>query len=99
MEIKSGLLVISLSLYFIELMVFLVIKLQLKKHEENLDLIQEQFNRIIQHINFNHLAIYSLIYFVFLFVGYYLTWIFSLIITYQLLSISLDLFFLKSFKK
>lgn len=99
MEIKSGLLIISLSLYFSEILIFLIIKRELKLTSKSLDVIQEQLSRIIEHIGFNQLAVYSLIYFSILFVGYYLTWIFTFVITYQLISISFDLFFLRSLKK
>ncbi len=101
MEIKTGLLIISLCCFFIELFLFFFIKNTLHKlqTERNLNVFFEQIARFMSEINTNHLAIYALIYLLLLLLCYYLPIFFSLIITYQLISISFDLYFYFQLKK
>jgi len=98
-DIKLVLFIISLSLYLVELLLFFVIKRLFKKKQTSEDQLLTQLSAIIAHVSFDHMAIFSLLYFLMLLLARIIPILFSLIITYQLISITFDFVLIKKMRR
>ena len=87
----TTLFLIALFFYFAELSMLIIFKIILKSKIEALN--SSIIFQIISSLQIQHVVLYSSIFFVILFIAKYLPVLFVLILSYQLISLMIDIFF------
>jgi|APSaa5957512576_1039674.scaffolds.fasta_scaffold139149_2 hypothetical protein len=93
-DIKIVLFLISLSLYSMELLLFVYIQKTIKKGKIKKNILEPLISAYKQ-IDIKHIVIYSAFYFSILLITKVIPFIFSIIITYQLISVAFNIFLIK----
>jgi hypothetical protein len=90
-NLGQNFLIFSLLLYFIELILFSLLKKQFKRKRDMgkrfSDALAQAFNRL----NIKHIVLYSSIYFLFLLIAKKYLFVFFIILGYQMVSVAFDL--------
>ena len=95
----SALFLMSLTVYLIELGLVIFIKREYAQKESIEDTMIEQLAMMIEQAGPGFLAIYSALYLMLLFLGKVFPFVMTLLITLQLLSVSVDVYILRKLKK
>ena len=91
MPIDQTLTLVSIFLYLTEFALFIYIKKLIQLKETFYDLMLEQVAELLRKVRFEHVAAYSGVYFIILFLGKLLPFVLTLLITIQMISISINL--------
>ena len=90
MTLVQVLFIVSLSLYFSELILFYLIKRKLKGSSS--DSFDRTLSELISKLDPQAIGFYSLFYFGLLFLAQWASWVMTLLLTLQFISISVDIF-------
>ncbi len=91
---QNVLLMISLAIFFIELVLFQFLKNKINNSEQ-WDIFLEQAANILNEITFSHILIYTSVYSFVLLLCKWVPFLYSILITFQLISLTFDVYMLK----